>query len=701
MDRIQAKFVSKSFTLFKTNLVNCLLLCILLLCLQFSIQHDISSTSSMPDKNEITVLSQKNTESKQFLQQSYTSITEFVAANSGEFHQLALTHGFPGTGTDADPYIITGFNFTGTNRYTLNLTNVNLAIQIEKNIFASSGIFLNITTSHSIEILNNTINVEVENTITSDEIQSGIFATASAGFLEIRNNIIQITYKGTQTTQHGIYLDVTNELFKLRYNQITGSTSSLHYNYDNYLFYLSGIGYEGIFITINKLSNIPLKFGLTEITSTNDRELTNTANSAIFTSFAEVIYNIKHEQERLVGLNSSNVQADYIAYFDGFEVQKGTISEGLTIGDDLTDALTLGAYNITTLITNSNNQVFKVELKLTITDVDPPKVSQPGDIRYLYGSEEEYSISWSILDIGPTGSYYILENSLLYPNKENGGSFGQWTPNSIITINVSGLEVGLYNYTIVIFDREGNSGINAVFVIVYELIAPTVTTPNDISYELGAEGNEIIWTPADNSLPGIYNLYQNKQLTQASVTWTNNTDITIDVVGLGAGEHNFSIEIFDFSNNSRVDMVKVSVHDTIAPTITITSQITYTVGETGNFIRWNIFDISNSGTYTVYKNGSTFKIGEWMNSVPVSINIDDLQVGNYNFTISVTDQNDNSKSNSVNVSVIAQHLSTSSSTDFTANPGTNNFGIYILLTAIVLLLVIGLISGIRFYKGKK
>ena len=74
------------------------------------------------------------------------------------------------------------------------------------------------------------------------------------------------------------------------------------------------------------------------------------------------------------------------------------------------------------------------------------------------------------------------------------------------------------------------------------------------------------------------------------------------------------------------------------PAITHPGDISYISGYTGNTISWIVTDNSFSQTkYVVYLNGSIVNSGAWTPGMPITMNIDGLSVGSYNFTIVVDD----------------------------------------------------------------
>jgi len=92
---------------------------------------------------------------------------------------------------------------------------------------------------------------------------------------------------------------------------------------------------------------------------------------------------------------------------------------------------------------------------LAIEEATPPIVGSPPDITYEEGTIG-HVISWNATDDNP-GNYLIYKDGF---EVDSGG----WTSDTPIKINVDGLAVGTYNYTIVVSDMFNNTVIDTVFV---------------------------------------------------------------------------------------------------------------------------------------------------------------------------------------------------------------------------------------------
>ncbi len=89
-----------------------------------------------------------------------------------------------------------------------------------------------------------------------------------------------------------------------------------------------------------------------------------------------------------------------------------------------------------------------------LVDNTPPMIDHPSDIEYVVG-ESGYNITWIPEDVYPE-SYEIFINETLY---ESGGWDG-WE----ISIIVDGHDFGVYNYTVVVYNIQGQNTLDTVFV---------------------------------------------------------------------------------------------------------------------------------------------------------------------------------------------------------------------------------------------
>jgi subtilisin family serine protease len=100
-----------------------------------------------------------------------------------------------------------------------------------------------------------------------------------------------------------------------------------------------------------------------------------------------------------------------------------------------------------------------------------PVLTSPSDITYYDNSTDTKIISWTVTDVTyATGATYTV--------KRNGtlNKTGTWITGNILTVDVSSLAKGVYNYVIEVNDGLGLTSSDTVLVSVLSSTAPTQTT---------------------------------------------------------------------------------------------------------------------------------------------------------------------------------------------------------------------------------
>ena len=209
-----------------------------------------------------------------------------------------------------------------------------------------------------------------------------------------------------------------------------------------------------------------------------------------------------------------------------------------------------------------------------------------------------------------------------------------------------------------------------MLVTVEDTTTPTLIGPDDLTYEYGSTGHQLVWTASD-SHPDTYRL-RIDGITGDWTTWTGG-EIAVAIDGLDIGTHTYFIEVRDISGNTVSDTVVVIVEDTTAPVLSSPDDIVMVFGETGHNITWWCEDL-NPANYSVTLDGTVIASGTWTSNVTVVL--DALPVGQHVILIVVTDGSGNSAEDSVTVTVQASTTgnttTTSTTTTTTTNPNTTN-----------------------------
>ncbi|XOB40764.1 MAG: PKD domain-containing protein [Candidatus Nealsonbacteria bacterium] len=155
----------------------------------------------------------------------------------------------------------------------------------------------------------------------------------------------------------------------------------------------------------------------------------------------------------------------------------GDGSENSTVQNPIHKYNSAGTYLVVLTVTDADGDVSVYSIEISsVQDVTNPILDSPQDIIYEEGTTDN-TISWTATDNNPD-TYIIYRDGLEIDS-------GTWTSGVAITINVDGLTVGSYNYTIVVTDAFGNMVSDTVWVTVEDDIIPDDIPPDDTTPDLG------------------------------------------------------------------------------------------------------------------------------------------------------------------------------------------------------------------------
>lgn len=203
-------------------------------------------------------------------------------------------------------------------------------------------------------------------------------------------------------------------------------------------------------------------------------------------------------------------------------------------------------------------------------DTTSPTINSLNDRAIQYGYTG-YSITWSTYD----------EHQDLYEVYRDGDLIeSDFWYRSSIEVDIDGLEMGEYNYTIIVYDTCWNTATDTVIVTVHDTVDPVIDDAYDFQYEIGATGYDIHWRITEVN-PESFVVYRNGT-TIDSGSW-DGSDIWISVDGLDIGTYNFTLVVYDTSSNSASSTVIVTVLpvDTTSPTTSTTDTTSPTTTPNG------------------------------------------------------------------------------------------------------------------------
>ena len=286
-----------------------------------------------------------------------------------------------------------------------------------------------------------------------------------------------------------------------------------------------------------------------------------------------------------------------------------------------------------------------------------PTIDSPEDIQYEEGTTG-HLISWHPSSLN-TSHYVIYQNSSIL-------RFGFWNSSTeVISVDVDGLPVGIHSFTLEVNSTFAPATDTVVVTVLPDMTPPSLDSPSDIIYAFGAVGNTINWTPQDTN-PQYYEILLNGSLLYWGIWNSSSEIINVNVDGLPIGTHSYMVRVSDIQWNNATDLVEVSVISHEGFSLNNPPDVEYTEGETGNTITWIVNAIS-SYDYRVHRNGEMIFSGN-QNTESVSLNIDYLVAGSYNFTLSVIDVYERQASDTVWVSVLESAEETNELASLITNP---------------------------------
>jgi len=299
------------------------------------------------------------------------------------------------------------------------------------------------------------------------------------------------------------------------------------------------------------------------------------------------------------------------------------------------DSLSLGMHNITIVVYDLGNNMAIDQVNVSVIDDTAPVITPLSNREVSEG--DSVSLTWTAYDLHPD-YFEIWQNGLLIDS-------GVWDGSEIST-PLDSLVLGLYNYTLYVRDTSSNSASSQVNVTIVDSTAPTVNSPSDIQYIQGQTGYTIVWTPFDTN-PNSYEVFRNGTRIQQGDWNATGESIVISLDGLAASSYNYTLVAYDVGSNFVVDEVLVSVLSAVIPYLNSPQDLFISEGTLGTEIVWTALDLNPLG-YEVYQDGILVKSGPWNSSGEViSVLVEGLILGDYNFTILVIDTDSNNATDTV------------------------------------------------------
>ncbi|MHA1929846.1 MAG: DUF2341 domain-containing protein [Candidatus Thorarchaeota archaeon] len=364
--------------------------------------------------------------------------------------------------------------------------------------------------------------------------------------------------------------------------------------------------------------------------------------SPIVDAPADVYYNEGQTGYSIIWGPSDLHPVSYEIFRDAVSIKSGVWNSSAETISISVGGFPYGTYSYQIVVTDIGDHTDSDTVLVVVSDVILPTTTHPSNVTIAEGSSG-INLQWQGFDINPS-SYEIIRNEVVVKS-------GLWNVSGdSFTISLDGLNLGIFNFTLQVFDVEGNSAADTVFVEVYDETSPILDSPADIYFDEGDPGYSIIWDPSDLH-PTSYEIFRDAVFVRTGAWNSSSETISISLDGLPYGAYSFMILVTDIGDNTDSDTVLVFVSDGTTPTTTHPSNVTIAEGSSGLSIQWQGYDL-NPLSYIIFQNDVAVKSGLWNasgDSFAVSLN--GLGLGITNFTLQVTDADSNTAVDTVFIEV--------------------------------------------------
>lgn len=618
--------------------------------------------------------------------------------------QNIIDLGFPGDGSAAFPYVISGISIEWTSGPLITIVNINVHVLITNNFLNGTATTYHgilVQDSSNITITNNIISVQETAsaaegsaiTITGDSydiLADGNTILSSDHGVTIQSLSGSVTGPAYNTISNNTFTDITGNgisVFCLTNNLILHDNTLVNNTFTNVL---KGISFSPS-VSSGGASNSIVK---NNVMIDNGYGIELQANS--------YDYQYPNINRNITLINNTIIRPSYA----GISISKHSFDN--IINNTITDGQDVGLY-ITSSINNtiSGNTIFK---------------NQYDGIKLYYLHTGNNTIRNNIIANNSLNTYYYginidsnshgdtVINNTIANNTGFGISvltraapFSYFSRNDLIdnhggTSQADSRASNIFEYNYwsdwISPDVDNNGIVDSPYVIsatysVEDLFPlthrnnggtfvvnppdpPQIEHPMDIESEYAS--HTILSWSANSTAPDTYSLYRNGTLVETG-NW-DGSDRTVDLYALSLGYYNFTIVLLDSYSQMTVDVVIVHIIDTVLPTIYGPSNIIAQISQ-NVVLQWAAYD-THPGTYDILENGSIVENGMWAPEVNITYTFSSPIVGTYNLTIVVLDTSENMMSYSVVISVqkspdpTTPQESVSSSVPKTANPSTTS-----------------------------
>ena len=446
----------------------------------------------------------------------------------------------------------------------------NTITNLNSTTLASYGIFLQ-DSNHSSVILNDVSVIDATSSL------NGVYVDQSSNSVIGNNTIQSLTSSSSIYSLFGISLKAS-DITIIEWNTINDLNST-----NSEAIGIIAEKSENLIVRNNTITDVSASVGLYIIECNNAIISWNTFTN-VFNSFyldetsSNVLYSQNIVDGQTVALQSFLRPADliieegsvgnsiswlaldpqaenYSIYRQGILVDNGTWINASPVIHPVSSSLAIGEHSYQAVLTEKSGYNITDVVKVTVIESDLPQlIKSPDDLRYRVGALDN-ELSWTLTDSYPFVYAIYRNDTELVSNKK-------WESTIPITIDVSSLPLGVYNYTLLATDTSGNTIKDFVLVFVLKATDIFLETemPSPMQYEYETTGNVLNWT-VNSPESGTYSIYQVIESSKSFITsgaFDPGDPILYPIDGLSIGTYYFSIEV-NSEGNLAEDAVTINV----------------------------------------------------------------------------------------------------------------------------------------------
>lgn len=296
----------------------------------------------------------------------------------------------------------------------------------------------------------------------------------------------------------------------------------------------------------------------------------------------------------------------------------------------------------------------------------PVLVNSNSSIVYINIGSTGNILYWQQVTDDTPATYTISQDGIPI----SGHNSQSWTSGQNFSISLDGLGLGTHVFTATFSDTYGNTLVSTITVNVVDQSAPSVSYNIDFlaNYTYGVF-TTFTWNGSDAS-PAYYSLWLNDVPQITDQIWVSGAQYNFDLLGTIIGLNKITLHLNDSTGNSAT--LYIYFYMLNGPTISQPADQSYQNGSTGNTISWTVTD-DFSGNYTISVDGISFANGTWVSGSPITVNVDNFNVGSHSVVITFTDAGNNTVMDTVVVTVTSNPPTSSAPTSSSsANPTTSS-----------------------------